>query len=75
MPSSVDFSGIQRLAPEYAKALGKSREDAKRVLLMFSGVDRLVDMNELQVSQAEAYMRSVIKLSRRKDECRSTVSI
>lgn len=68
MPSGVDFTEIQRMAPEFTEAVGKDREGARRLLLLFAGVDRLKDLDELGARQVEGYMRSVIKLHReRKD--------
>lgn len=65
MPSGVDFTEIQRMAPEFTEAVGKDREGARRLLLLFAGVDRLKDLDELQARQVEGFMRSVIKLHRK----------
>lgn len=68
MPSGVDFTEIQRMAPEFTEAVGKDREGAKRLLLLFAGVDRLRDLSALQAKEVEAYMRSVIKLHRERNK-------
>lgn len=72
MPSGgVDFTKIQAMADEFTEAVGKDREGAKRLLLLYAGVDRLRDMSELQVREVEGFMRSVINLHRKKGECPS----
>lgn len=68
MPSGVDFSEIQRMAPEFTEAVGKDREGAKRLLLLYAGVDRLKDLTEVQARDVEGYMRSVIKLHRERNK-------
>lgn len=68
MPSGVDFSEIQRMAPEFTEAVGKDREGAKRLLLPYAGVDRLKDLTEVQARDVEGYMRSVIKLHRERNK-------
>jgi hypothetical protein len=68
MPSGVDFSEIQAMADEFTGAVGKDREGAKRLLLLYAGVDRLKDLTEVQARDVEGYMRSVIKLHRERNK-------
>lgn len=68
MPSGVDFTAIQRMAPEFTEAVGKDREGAKRLLLLYAGVDRLKDLTEVQAKDVDGYMRSVIKLHRERNK-------
>lgn len=68
MPSGVDFSEIQRMATEFTEAVGKDREGAKRLLLLYAGVARLKDLTEVQARDVEGYMRSVIKLHRERNK-------
>ena len=68
MPSGVDFIEIQRMATEFTEAVGKDREGAKRLLLLYAGVDRLKDLTEVQARDVEGYMRSVIKLHRERNK-------
>ena len=68
MPSGVDFSEIQAMADEFTEAVGKDREGAKRLLLLYAGVDRLKDLTEVQAMDVEGYMRSVIKLHRERNK-------
>ena len=69
MPSGgVDFTKIQARADEFTEAVGKDREGAKRLLLLYAGVDRLKDLSALQAKEVEAYMRSVIKLYRERNK-------
>lgn len=68
MPSGVDFTEIQRMAPEFTEAVGKDRDGAKRLLLLYAGVDRLKDLTEVQAKDVEGYMRSVIKLHRERNK-------
>lgn len=56
---------VVRLAPEYMRATGFSRERANEVLCLFAGEKSLYDIDELQAAQVESYMRSVI------DQCRN----
>ena len=75
MHSGVDFTEIQRMAPAFSRAVGKSREEAKRLLLIFAGVERLRDLDERSAHEVECYMRSVIKLHEKGGRWRSTESI
>lgn len=68
MPNGVDFSEIQVMADEFTEAVGKDREGAKRLLLLYAGVDRLKDLTEVQARDVEGYMRSVIKLHRERNK-------
>lgn len=68
MPSGVDFTEIQRMAPEFTEAVGKDKEGAKHLLLLYAGVDRLKDLTEVQARDVEGYMRSVIKLHRERNK-------
>lgn len=68
MPSGVDFTEIQRMATEFTEAVGKDREGAKRLLLLYAGVNRLKDLTEVQARDIEGYMRSVIKLHRERNK-------
>lgn len=68
MPNGVDFSDIQAMADEFTEAVGKDREGAKRLLLLYAGVDRLKDLTEVQTRDVEGYMRSVIKLHRERNK-------
>jgi hypothetical protein len=68
MPSGVDFTEIQRMAPEFTEAVGRDKEGAKRLLLLYAGVDRLKDLTEVQARDVEGYMRSVIKLHRERNK-------
>lgn len=63
------------MAPVFSRAVGKSREEAKRLLLIFAGVERLRDLDDSAAHEVECYMRSVIKLHERGGKCRSTESI
>ena len=68
MPNGVDFREIQAMATEFTEAVGKDREGAKRLLLLYAGVDRLKDLTEVQARDVEGYMRSVIKLHRERNK-------
>lgn len=68
MPNGVDFSEIQAMADEFTEAVSKDREGAKRLLLLYAGVDRLKDLTEVQARDVEGYMRSVIKLHRERNK-------
>ncbi|WP_193221157.1 hypothetical protein [Collinsella intestinalis] len=56
------------MADEFTEAVGKDREGAKRLLLLYAGVDRLKDLTEVQARDVEGYMRSVIKLHRERNK-------